>query len=616
MTYNGTAPQPPDPGHLIGRGREQVQLRHMLANGGLTTVTGPAGVGKSTLAIHTLTQLRNVWQGRMTVAQWWRPGPVLSARQRLCKAAGLPDDATVEELSAALGDKPTILLVDDVDPARLVVARLVQHLLMQQPRLRVLVTSRAPLGLGEEGILALGPLEPDDGVLLYRTLLPDQQHGNDTELTDLCSTLDYNPLAIVRTAAPARPAMQERHSSTLSAEDAGAQLLDPDERTAWARLSVLPGSFNMTTAYALAARNNDGTEINVAAAVARLHQHSILHTEGTPGDPGGVREPRFQLASSPRIWGMRHLQERGEHSKATRRMELRAQTIASEARRLWHLGHQRQALDTVEEDWPLLEAIADAPGLNVLSREASLSICGDLWFWWMTRGHAATGLRLLQHHLHQSHEPSFERCESLTLAAHLALACHDESSQALLNQAWDAATDHGSHSLLASVLTAHACQAIAEQNWDQARHLLRSADLLAPASRVDWIAAPSAGQAWSRLAAALTTAEGLLAPAAYALNRAQSAIDPDHDPWAYTHLLHAQAVHHLHRGRPAAAWRACQTAQESVRHHRYTDLRSPLDVLTAALLSQSPTLHRLFPAPRFPRELTSLAEHRASSAPH
>ncbi|MER7679110.1 hypothetical protein [Streptomyces sp. NPDC096934] len=606
MQYDENATKRPEPIRLIGRKRERGMLRHLLAGGGLTTVTGPAGIGKSALAIGTVAHLGNALQRRLVVAQWWRPGPVPDARERLCEAAGLPADMHLGELGAALTERPTLLLLDDVDPCRSAVARLVQHLLMQQPRLRVLVTSRAPLGLGAEHVLPLGPLPSDEGILLYRSLSSDRQRCDDSALISLCSALDNNPLAIVHAARRGTPSgMQERHTSTYRAEAEGACLLESDERTVWARLSVLPGSFDTTTALALAAHHDDRTQINVGAALARLHQHSVLQAER---DPGAVRGPRYRLTSSPRVWGMVHLQERGESRRAARCMQLRAQVIAAEARRLWHLGHQRQALDIVDEDWPLLNAVAEEPSLDVLSREAAFSVSSDLWFWWMTRGSAQTGLRLLQYLLHHSDGPSYERCEALTLASHLAMACHDASAQTLLNQAWDAVVEHGSRTLLGTVLTAHAYQAVQRQRWGEARQLLRSADLLAPAAPTNWTAAPSIGQGWSHLAAALATTRQL-DQASYALERALHTTNPDRDAWAHTHLFYAQAVQHQHHGRTAAAWRACQIAHEAAQHYRFADLHRQLQRLTTALLEENPALRGLVPAPRLPREPTRQTGH-------
>ncbi|WP_168713606.1 NACHT domain-containing protein [Streptomyces sp. A0642] len=576
---------------------EQRVLLRMLLRSRVTTITGHAGIGKSTLAAHTMARLARSGQGRLIVAQWWQPGRTDGVREGLCEAVGLPADAPVAELCAALGRERTLLLVDDVDPCRRAVARLLQQLLMSQPQVRVLATSRAPLGLGEERILRLGPLGSAEGPLLYRSRVPGNWHAEDEAgLASLCATLDNNPLAIVLATEPDLAGLPKRHTSMYRAEGAGARLLEEDERTVWARLAVLPASFDMATAHAVAAYTSSTTKLNVDAAVVRLHQHSVL-VSGE--DPGAVRPPRFRLTPSARVWGLRHLHERGEHGEALRRMKLQAQIIAAEARKLWHQGHQRQALDKVEENWPLLEA--EATSLTT-DREAQLGICVDLWFWWATRGQAATGLSLLRQHLPHVEPASLARCEALTLAAHLALACGSEMSHSLLSESWDAAVAEGALSLFSAALTVQAYHAAAQKDWDQAHQLLRTADVLTGNSGADWTAGPSIGQGWSYLAAELALS-GQLAPAAYAAERAECTTDTNRDAWAHTHLLYAQAIRHHRHGRAAAAWRACHVALEAVRHHHFTDLHGALHTLAESLEQTMPRLKGLLPSPHYPRDL-------------
>ncbi|MFJ8141442.1 AAA family ATPase [Streptomyces sp. NPDC096013] len=573
----------------------------MLAEGRLTTITGPAGIGKSMLAAHTLTHTARLWQGRLIIAQCWQSGSARGIRQRLCEAAGLPDSTALEDIGAYLSQERTLLLFDDVDPCRTSVARLVQHLLMVQPRIQVLATSRAPLGLGEETILRLGPLATEDAVLLYQSRLPSGQYEeDDSGVAGLCTALDNNPLAIVLAAGTDFTGMQKRHTSMYQAEDAGAHLLKETERAVWARLAVLPASFDLATAHAVSAQAGRASKINVDGAVSTLLQHSVLAADH---DPGAVRPPRFRLTSSPRIWGMHHLQELGERDEALHRMNLHAQIIAAEARKLWHQGHQRQALDTVEDNWPLLEAQMETPCLEAHSCEKQLGTCVNLWFWWATHAQCATGLNLIRRHLPHVEPLSIAYTEAVTLAAHLAFACGDEASGTLLQDSWDAATAHGSDSLFSASLTIHAYQATARKDWDQARQLLRTADLLIGSSDLDWTAGPSTGQGWSHLAAELTRS-GHLAPAAYAADRAQDATDTERDAWAHTHLLYAQAVRHQAHGRVAASWRACHTALEAVRHHGFADLSEALGDLSVSLAQVLPRLNGLLPAPRYPRELT------------
>ncbi|RII20209.1 putative HTH-type transcriptional regulator [Streptomyces sp. YIM 130001] len=589
-------------GRMVGRSAERDRLRALLGRERLTTVTGPAGVGKSRLAEEAADIVSRTWKrDRLLRARWWGPGREKGALEGLCEAAGLAPEAGLEALARALRNRRCLLFLDDVDPVRLPLARLVQDLLMRLPRLKVLVTSRGPLGLGEETILRLGPLDADDARELCTATDGPGPVAEPADPAALCAALEHNPLALLLASGATRPAGPRRHTSMLAAEDAGARFLDQGDRTVWARLSVLPSTFDLATAQTLAGDAGACPPAQIPSAVARLNLASVVRADR---DPGAVTAPRYRLTASARAWGLRQLRARGEHDEARHRLRLRAQLIAVNARHLWDIGQHRRALRTVEEDWPLLSAVLEHPGEVPEGPDgdvALLGICVDLWFWWLTRDWAEFALDLVRCHLTAHGRLWGMHAEALTLAAHLALAA-GRPARPYLDGSWRSAVVSGDGGLFAAAQVAQAEHALGQSDWSAAREFLRTADPSGRGRQRLPSAAPGVGLGWARLALALA-GDGLLDEAAYAADRAQQAIDPDHDPWAQAQLLHARSVIHQRHGRPAAAWRACLTALEAARHHGYENLRTRLEPLADDLGGDHPHLTRTRPASRHPAEL-------------
>ncbi|MFK7931678.1 MAG: tetratricopeptide repeat protein, partial [Myxococcota bacterium] len=173
---------------FVGRAAELDEARGLLGTSALVTITGPAGVGKSRLAIEV-------------AAQW--SGPVVYVP--VTGAAGLSE--LVDAVAAALGIGVSEGRAEDVavrlrqlpDPLLLIdgFEHLAEHahILAAWGDARLLVTSRSPLGLAAEARLAVAPLPMADAVALLRdraTSDPD----DDEDLRAIVEQLDRMPLAL------------------------------------------------------------------------------------------------------------------------------------------------------------------------------------------------------------------------------------------------------------------------------------------------------------------------------------------------------------------------------------------------------------------------------------
>ncbi|MFG2785093.1 AAA family ATPase [Streptomyces prunicolor] len=148
---------------LIGREREAAVLRELLTGHHLVTVTGRPGMGKSRLAVEAAARPDGPWR-RVVHVRWQGSGPggpgALTAA--VCQAlTGRRPHRRESDIAAVLRHLPAtgiLLFLDDIDPVHRECIGLVQRLLVALPALRVLVTSRRVLGLGEEQVLVLPPL--------------------------------------------------------------------------------------------------------------------------------------------------------------------------------------------------------------------------------------------------------------------------------------------------------------------------------------------------------------------------------------------------------------------------------------------------------------------------
>ncbi|KOT69533.1 hypothetical protein ADK47_35820, partial [Streptomyces rimosus subsp. rimosus] len=184
------AEDPPPPG-ITGRAAERGALRELLARSPLVTVTGPANVGKSTLARAVLEE---------AARHHGRPGGFVRVGCRedvaedgvtaaLSRAAGLPYDTTPQTLAAHCARLGLTVLLDDCDPVAGACAWLVRQLLragaaagraraagpVLRPGaagpdvsagygLRIVATARQPLGVGAERVVGVRGWSRPDGV--------------------------------------------------------------------------------------------------------------------------------------------------------------------------------------------------------------------------------------------------------------------------------------------------------------------------------------------------------------------------------------------------------------------------------------------------------------------
>jgi predicted ATPase/DNA-binding CsgD family transcriptional regulator/DNA-binding XRE family transcriptional regulator len=417
----GTLPAPPGP--LIGRAQDVAALHARLLDPEtrLITLTGPGGVGKTRLALQLAADLRDafvdgVWF--VDLAPLSDPEPVPAA---IVRALGLESGtAPWAVLARVLHDQQALIVLDNFEQV-LGAAPAVAQLLAAASHLTILVTSRAPLHLTYEQVVAVPPLElpPEQpahaldtyaAVQLFvrraRAAQPDfvLTAENGAAVAAICRRLDGLPLAIelaargVRLFAPAAllrrldrrlaflvggprdlPARQQTLRATL---DWSYQLLGARARRVFAQLGAFVGG---ATLEAIEVVCGPFERSNMLADVTALVEQSLIRPVA---DAAG--EPRFTMLETIREYALEQLTTRGEALPTRARHAAYYLALAEAA--VPHLRGPEQVrwLDWLEADHDNLRAACEWY-LESGGVEEGLRLVGALHWFWDRRGYLDEG---------------------------------------------------------------------------------------------------------------------------------------------------------------------------------------------------------------------------------
>ncbi|WP_433242154.1 ATP-binding protein [Actinomadura nitritigenes] len=317
---------------LIGRDGDVEGVAGLLGSARLVTLTGPGGVGKTRLAVEVAG--RTGGRGAAGTACFAELAPLrdgASLPRALLGALGLresglqvPDAAKApeERLVAALADRPPLLVLDNCEHIVDAVAALAARLLAACPDLRVLATSREPLGITGEHLWPVRPLDGDAAVRLFTARASAVRRGfaaDPRAVRRICAALDDLPLAIELAAArlrtmdvadlagrlgdrlgvPARGARtaDERHRTLRAVVAWSWDLLTADERRVAERFTAFAGGATPAAAREVCGDGGDALESLVDKSLLELSggRYRMLETiraygAERGGDPGEARD--------------------------------------------------------------------------------------------------------------------------------------------------------------------------------------------------------------------------------------------------------------------------------------------------------------------------------------
>jgi len=197
---------------LVGRGDELHAIRERLATDRLVTIIGPGGAGKTTLAVETARAVADSIVVELAPASagevWTAIAGAVGRGIRLPESSGAPPSAT-ERVAEAVAGRNVVIVLDNCEHVVSEAAEAALGLLRMGAGIRVLSTSREPLGIPGEAFVDLGPLPPADADTLFAQRVRSARGrvpGDDERATAarIVRRLDGLPLAIELAAARAR----------------------------------------------------------------------------------------------------------------------------------------------------------------------------------------------------------------------------------------------------------------------------------------------------------------------------------------------------------------------------------------------------------------------------
>jgi predicted ATPase/class 3 adenylate cyclase len=408
---------------FIGRRRELEEVTAALEATRLLTLTGPGGSGKTRLAIRTAQELLpGLEAGAYFVALAPISDPALVI-PTVAQALGIAEEAhraPIDGVIDHLQDSDLLLVLDNFEQV-VDAAGDIGQLLTATERLRILATSREPLGISGEREYPVPPLRlPDVDALPSLEMLSQYEavrlfvdratavkpgftvtNENAPAVAEICARLDGLPLAIELAAARVKilapPAILKRLEHSLQFLAVGTRdvptrqrtlrdaiawsydLLDPGEASLFARLSVFRGGFSLDAAEHV---GNPGDELGVDSleGVASLTNKSLLRQAET-----GPEEPRFFMLETIREFAEERLAESEDAEEIRRRHAAFFLDLAERAEPGLTGPDQIRWLSILEHDHDNVRAVlgwAEQHDLDV-----ALRMGGSLWRFWQFRGH-------------------------------------------------------------------------------------------------------------------------------------------------------------------------------------------------------------------------------------
>jgi len=494
---------------FVGRAREIVEVKRLLSTTALLTLTGPGGCGKTRLALQVAAELIDeyadgVWL--VELAGLIEPALVPHSVATALHLREGPDRTVHAALRQYLETRELLLVLDNCEHVVAACAEMAEALVRSCPRLRILATSREPLGVGGEIVWRVPPLslpgpqgEPSvrsllqyEAIRLFVERTTAVQPGfpltpqNASAVATVCRQLDGLPLAIELAAARTRALSVEQIAARL---DARFRLLTGGSRTASPRQQTLRGALDWS--YDLLSQKERGLlrQLSVFAGGWTLEAaETICSGEGVEPQEildlliqlvlkslvlADAREERvrYRLLETVREYARDRLIESGNAAALQKRHLDWYLQVAEKAEPELTGADQRIWLDRLEVEHDNLRAALESSKVDESHSDVGLRMAAALRHFWNVRGHFTEGRSWLEAMLSRAPDaPAAVRAKALAGAGFLASRLGDyDGSITLCTDSLSLFRQLGDLSGISQALFFLGVTAVAQRSYERAK---------------------------------------------------------------------------------------------------------------------------------------------------
>ncbi|SDI31980.1 non-specific serine/threonine protein kinase [Actinokineospora alba] len=467
---------PEQPSSYVGRRAETQEVRRLLGQSRLVTLTGPGGVGKTRLATQAARAARGAFADGAAfvgLAELADPELLVSA---VSAALGLGNQSTrppVDLLVEQLRRRRMLVVLDNCEHLQPACAALAHALIVGCPKLVLLATSRQSLGVDGERVLTVPPLDvpadtrnltDSDSVRLLVERAVAVVPGfavtpvNADDVRRVCQAVEGVPLAIELAAvrlrslsvgqladrlherftllSAGRRAGPERHGTLRALLGWSHELCTEQERLLWARATVFAGSFDLRAAEAVCA----GAGLSAADVLDTLDgllDKSILQREEHDGTA------RYRMLEMVRQYGQDQLST-GELDRLRRGHRDFYLSVAQRFEADWFGPRQHAWLARLRTEHANLGAAMDFSATSPDEATLGLRLLNAITQYWFTRGLLVEARHRFAVLFKAAPDDAPDRAGGLWMSAFLALLHQDRPAyDELIEQAEAAAEASG-----------------------------------------------------------------------------------------------------------------------------------------------------------------------------
>ena len=466
---------PADVTSFVGRRRELAEVKRLLSDFRLVTLTGVGGVGKTRLARRVAAEVRRAFPDGVWFVDLTTVGdPDLLSQEMedpellaylVASEVGLRQQARsapLQALAEHLATRHQLLVLDNCEQVIPTSGVIASMLLIACPRLRILATSREPLNVSGESAFTVPPLPtPNAGrrptpagllqcesaaLFVARATAADPgfrlTEDNARAVAGICQRLDGVPLAIELAAAGLRAlspqqmlnrladrfalltrgnrAAPNRQQTLRACVDWSFESCTKQERLLWSRLAVFTGGCELDAIEGVCT-DEHLPEADLLDVITGLIDKSVLSRERDD------EVTRYNMLETIRAYGLQRLAESGCLEAVRRRHLAWYQQLVAHVQVEWVSDPRGYWIDRLRRAQSNLRGAMDFCLGEADEPEEALRLVTALpWLeWWWGQGGFGEGRRWLERALSRTQAPSVLRARALLLSADLSLAQGD-----------------------------------------------------------------------------------------------------------------------------------------------------------------------------------------------